>query len=162
MRPIEPTAGHVMFEGRDITHSSHRGSPGSRRQMQLIFQDPFSSLNPRMRPGDAHRAAALVAIAQRIAAASGSRSCFLASVCEPDQHRAIPHVFRWTEQASSSPARLRRAQADRLRRAGFGARCVDPRADPGSYCTTFSAGWPDLVFISHDLAVVNISPTGSR
>lgn len=42
-----PTAGEVLLNGRDVTKFSHRELKDSRREMQLIFQDPISSLNPR-------------------------------------------------------------------------------------------------------------------
>ncbi len=53
LRLIEPTGGSVSFEGRDIL--SLKGEPLRllRREMQIIFQDPFSSLNPRMKIGEA-------------------------------------------------------------------------------------------------------------
>ena len=52
LRLIEPTAGTVRFEGTDITQM--RGEPmrNLRRRMQIVFQDPFASLNPRMTVGD--------------------------------------------------------------------------------------------------------------
>ncbi|MEV4183931.1 ABC transporter ATP-binding protein [Streptosporangium canum] len=46
-RLLEPTGGKVMFEGQDITHMSQGRLRPLRRDMQMIFQDPFSSLNPR-------------------------------------------------------------------------------------------------------------------
>ncbi|MEV8457007.1 dipeptide ABC transporter ATP-binding protein [Streptomyces sp. NPDC052095] len=46
-RLLEPTAGSVEFEGRDITHLGVGGMRPMRRDMQMIFQDPYSSLNPR-------------------------------------------------------------------------------------------------------------------
>jgi len=46
-RLIEPTAGSVVFEGRDITHIGARAMRPLRRDVQMIFQDPYSSLNPR-------------------------------------------------------------------------------------------------------------------
>jgi oligopeptide/dipeptide ABC transporter ATP-binding protein len=48
---IEPTAGSVRFEGRPIDALSGRALRALRRDMQFIFQDPFSSLNPRMSVG---------------------------------------------------------------------------------------------------------------
>jgi oligopeptide/dipeptide ABC transporter ATP-binding protein len=51
VRLIDPTAGTVRFEGRDITRLSHREMRPLRRQMQIIFQDPYASLNPRKRVG---------------------------------------------------------------------------------------------------------------
>jgi peptide/nickel transport system ATP-binding protein len=46
-RLIEPTAGIITFEGRDISHLSTRALRPLRRDIQIIFQDPYSSLNPR-------------------------------------------------------------------------------------------------------------------
>jgi oligopeptide/dipeptide ABC transporter ATP-binding protein len=51
LRLTEPTQGTIMFEGRDITHLSRSALKPLRRRMQLIFQDPFGSLNPRMTVG---------------------------------------------------------------------------------------------------------------
>jgi len=48
LRLIEPTAGHVEFEGRDVGALAPAALRAQRRAMQLIFQDPYSSLNPRM------------------------------------------------------------------------------------------------------------------
>ena len=48
----KPTAGEVIFEGTDLTKLGGRQMRHMRRQMQIIFQDPFSSLNPRMTAGD--------------------------------------------------------------------------------------------------------------
>jgi peptide/nickel transport system ATP-binding protein len=47
VRLIEPTAGSVAFDGRDITHLSDAELKPLRRDLQMIFQDPMSSLNPR-------------------------------------------------------------------------------------------------------------------
>ena len=46
-RLLEPTAGKVTFEGKDITHLSDAKMRPLRRDVQMIFQDPYSSLNPR-------------------------------------------------------------------------------------------------------------------
>lgn len=48
IRLIEPTAGEAFFEGRDIFKMKKRELKKFRKNMQIIFQDPFSSLNPRM------------------------------------------------------------------------------------------------------------------
>jgi oligopeptide/dipeptide ABC transporter ATP-binding protein len=52
LRLIEPTAGVIRLGGRDITRLPRAELRPLRREMQIIFQDPFSSLNPRMRAGD--------------------------------------------------------------------------------------------------------------
>ena len=52
IRLIEPTAGELYFDGQEITSLGARDMRDMRRQMQIIFQDPYASLNPRMRVGD--------------------------------------------------------------------------------------------------------------
>jgi oligopeptide/dipeptide ABC transporter ATP-binding protein len=48
MRLIQPTGGKITFQGRDLTRAPYSHLREMRKQMQIIFQDPFSSLNPRM------------------------------------------------------------------------------------------------------------------
>ena len=48
LRLLEPSVGSVIFDGEDISHHSHLRMKPLRRQMQMIFQDPYASLNPRM------------------------------------------------------------------------------------------------------------------
>ncbi len=52
LRLIEPTAGSIRVGGKDVTHLKRTELRPYRRQMQIIFQDPFSSLDPRMSAGD--------------------------------------------------------------------------------------------------------------
>jgi oligopeptide transport system ATP-binding protein len=52
LRLIEPTSGEVYFQGKNLLALSQRELRDARRQMQIIFQDPYASLNPRMRVGD--------------------------------------------------------------------------------------------------------------
>src|SRR3954466_15240224 len=49
LRLIEPTSGSVRFRGEDVLGFSRRRMREARREMQIVFQDPYSSLNPRMR-----------------------------------------------------------------------------------------------------------------
>jgi oligopeptide transport system ATP-binding protein len=49
LRLIEPTAGDVRFRGKDVLALSPSQLRAARREMQIVFQDPYSSLNPRMR-----------------------------------------------------------------------------------------------------------------
>jgi oligopeptide/dipeptide ABC transporter ATP-binding protein len=51
LRLIEPTAGRIAFRGQDITHASRKQMRPLRAEMQMVFQDPFASLNPRKRVG---------------------------------------------------------------------------------------------------------------
>ena len=52
LRLIQPTGGQVLFEDREITHLSEPTLRPIRREMQIVFQNPFSSLNPRMNVGN--------------------------------------------------------------------------------------------------------------
>src|SRR5207302_7962542 len=52
LRLIEPTSGEVVFDGRDVLGMSRGELRRARRDMQIVFQDPYSSLNPRMRVSD--------------------------------------------------------------------------------------------------------------
>src|SRR5882724_13202910 len=51
LRLIEPTAGEITFEGRDVVSLGKNKLRELRREMQIVFQDPYASLNPRMKVG---------------------------------------------------------------------------------------------------------------
>jgi peptide/nickel transport system ATP-binding protein len=51
MRLLEPTGGRIVFDGRDITRASRTDMRPIRRELMMIFQDPYASLNPRKRVG---------------------------------------------------------------------------------------------------------------
>jgi ABC-type oligopeptide transport system ATPase subunit len=68
VRLLEPTAGTIRLKGRDITHMSRRQLRPLRHELHIVFQDPYSSLNPRMTCGD------IVGEPLRIQAASRGRA----------------------------------------------------------------------------------------
>lgn len=51
-RLLEPTSGNIIFDGRDITYLKSKELKSVRRELQIIFQDPYASLNPRMPVGE--------------------------------------------------------------------------------------------------------------
>jgi ABC-type oligopeptide transport system ATPase subunit len=52
LRLIEPTSGSVLYQGKDVLRMGRRELKAFRREAQLVFQDPYSSLDPKMRVGD--------------------------------------------------------------------------------------------------------------
>ena len=94
LRLVEPTAGSIRLNGCDITHLGKAELRPHRREMQIIFQDPFASLDPRMSAGDivgepmlVHRVARGRDLAERVAA------LFQQVGLRPAQMRAFPHEF---------------------------------------------------------------------
>jgi len=95
LRLIEPTSGEVWFEGQNVTALGHRALTALRRDVQIIFQDPYASLNPRMTVG------AIVGEALIIHRLAKSRRAFEDRVVElletvgldADQMRRYPHEF---------------------------------------------------------------------
>ncbi len=51
VRLLEPTSGRILFDGRDVTHASARDLGSFRQDVQIIFQDPYASLDPRSQVG---------------------------------------------------------------------------------------------------------------
>ena len=77
VRLIEPTGGTVTFEGHELSSLSGSAMREMRRKMQIIFQDPYASLNPRMRDRRHHRrrACAFTAWPKAAIASCGWWSC---------------------------------------------------------------------------------------
>jgi oligopeptide transport system ATP-binding protein len=94
LRLIEPTAGEVRFRGEDVLAFSRGRLRQARREMQIVFQDPYSSLNPRMRVGAIveeplviHRVGTRAARRDRVA------ELFQLVGLDPSQLARYPHQF---------------------------------------------------------------------
>lgn len=94
LRLLEPTSGTVEFDGVDISKLSPKELRDLRRRMQIVFQDPFSSLNPRMTVGDSVKEGILVhKIAQGEKAEKRVKSLFEEVGLNPDLTSRYPHEF---------------------------------------------------------------------
>ncbi|WP_029029416.1 ABC transporter ATP-binding protein [Salinarimonas rosea] len=94
LRLVEPTSGRIVVDGADVTHARERDLRGLRRTAQIVFQDPFASLNPRMTVGEILAEPlmlhAIVPPAQRAARVAE----LLAGVgLNPRQAARFPHEF---------------------------------------------------------------------
>src|SRR5918911_3150050 len=93
-RLLEPTGGKVVFEGRDITHLSTGAMRPLRREVQMIFQDPYSSLNPRHTVGTIVGAPFRV---QGIATPNGRKRAVQELLelvgLNPEHYNRYPHEF---------------------------------------------------------------------
>ncbi len=94
LRLTEPTSGTITLEGHDITHLDRHAMHPHRRRLQVIFQDPYASLNPRMTAGEIvgeplHN----YAIAKGDARTRRVEQLFARVGLRPDQMRKYPHEF---------------------------------------------------------------------
>jgi oligopeptide transport system ATP-binding protein len=95
LRLIEPTGGQVWFEGRDVTSLDRSALRSLCRDMQIIFQDPFASLNPRMTVGAIISEALII---HNLAKSRNDQEERVAQLLEtvglsPDHMRRYPHEF---------------------------------------------------------------------
>ena len=131
MRLLEPTGGTVRFDGRDITHLSEQDLRPVRRELQMIFQDPYASLNPRKRVGfivseplEVHRIGMETERKRRV------QDLLEVVGLNPEHYNRFPHEFsggsasgsglrgRWrsTRSSSSPTSRCRRSTSPCRRR----------------------------------------------
>ncbi len=95
LRLIEPTSGQVWFQGQDVTALDNEHLGALRRDMQIIFQDPYASLNPRMTVGSIIGEALII---HRLAKTAHEREERVVELLETvglnaDQMRRFPHEF---------------------------------------------------------------------
>ncbi len=106
MRLVEPTSGRIVVEGTDIAGLSKAALRPFRREMQMVFQDPFSSLNPRMSAGDIVREPLLVHnVASGREADERVAALFAQVGLRPGQMGNFPHQFSGGQRQRISIAR---------------------------------------------------------
>jgi ABC-type glutathione transport system ATPase component len=95
MRLLEPTEGEIRFEGRDIAHLRGAALKAARREMQIVFQDPYSSLNPRKTAGSIIAEPFAVHGLHRDKAERRRVVCELMDRVglQPEHHNRFPHEF---------------------------------------------------------------------
>ena len=113
LRLVEPTSGSIQLNGVDITHLGKDDLRPHRRSMQIIFQDPFASLNPRMTAGDivgeplaVHGLATGAKQRERVA------ELFDQVGLRPDQMQNYPHQFSGGQRQRICIARALSLQPD--------------------------------------------------
>jgi peptide/nickel transport system ATP-binding protein len=92
LKLIEPTSGKIVFDGRDITKFSRRQMRPLRREIQMVFQDPYSSLNPRQTIGQ------IIGTPFRIHGTEGSTRRRVQELMDrvglnPEHYNRYPHEF---------------------------------------------------------------------
>jgi oligopeptide/dipeptide ABC transporter ATP-binding protein len=92
LRLLAPTAGTIQFDGQDITHLPQRKLRPLRREMQMIFQDPYSSLNPRKTVGQIVGAPFAIHRTERDAK-TRVRELLRRVGLSPEHYNRYPHEF---------------------------------------------------------------------
>jgi oligopeptide/dipeptide ABC transporter ATP-binding protein len=93
-RLLEPTGGEIVYDGRDITHWKSRALRPLRREIQLVFQDPYSSLNPRRTVGTiVGEPLRLQRIGTRSERRSRVRELLEVVGLNPEHYNRYPHEF---------------------------------------------------------------------
>lgn len=95
LRLVEPTSGKVIFEGNDITKLNSKELREYRKQVQIVFQDPYSSLNPRICIGDAIAESMKIHGIEKDADKRRKRVCRLLEEVglEASHYQRYPHEF---------------------------------------------------------------------
>jgi len=94
LRLIEPTSGQVIFDGRDVLALPRGELRALRRNMQIVFQDPYSSLNPRMRVGAIVEEPLVIhKLGSRQERRARVRELFELVGLNPDHLARLPHEF---------------------------------------------------------------------
>ena len=158
LRLLEPTAGEIEFEGRDVRACDGRELRNLRRDMQIIFQDPYASLNPRMRVDQ------LVAEPLRVHEITTGRRETRARVAEllhlvglaPEHANRYPHSFSGGQRQRIGIARALATEPKLLiLDEPVSALDVSSRAQVLALLEDLQARLGlSYLFVSHDLSVV--------
>ena len=157
LRLYEPTDGHDLFDGQDITQLGEAELRPLRRRMQMIFQDPYASLNPRHRVGRIiGEPLASTGIANGAQANARVRELLESSACPPTPPAATRTSSpAASASASASPARSRSTRTSSSCDEPVSALDVSIQAQIVNLLEKLQDEF-DLtyLFIAHDLAVV--------
>jgi oligopeptide transport system ATP-binding protein len=94
LRLIEPSGGEVIFDGRDVLKLSRGDLRRARRDMQIVFQDPYSSLNPRMRVSEIVEEPLVIhALGSKAERRARVKELFDLVGLNPDHLARYPHEF---------------------------------------------------------------------
>lgn len=95
LRLVEPSEGKIIFEGKDVMSLSGNDLREYRKRAQIVFQDPYSSLNPKMRIGDAIAEPMLVHGLEPDAKKRRDKVCELLTEVglQPEHYQRYPHEF---------------------------------------------------------------------
>ena len=103
---LEPTAGSIWFDGQDVSNLAGKDANAARLAIQMIFQDPFASLNPRMRVEQIIGEAPLVhGLITRSEQSDYVAEMLLNVGLDPDYRRRYPHQFSGGQRARIGIAR---------------------------------------------------------
>jgi oligopeptide transport system ATP-binding protein len=158
IRLLEPTLGRILFDGRDVTRMLDAELRATRRRMQIVFQDPYSSLNPRMTVRDiVGEGISIFNLAKSRAEADAQVSAVLAKVgLGPEVLGRYPHEFSGGQRQRIGIARALAVGPDFLV-------CDEPVSaldvSVQAQILNLLEGLQDelglsMLFISHDLRVV--------
>ena len=157
LRLVEPSGGRVIFDGQDVRALDPGGLRGMRRRMQMIFQDPFASLNPRKSIGAAIAEPIIVhGVASRREAPDHVAELLRKVGLTPDMAERYPHEFSGGQRQRVAIARAL-ALAPRLIVADEAVSALDVsvKARVINLLMRLQAEMGlAFLFISHDIAVV--------
>jgi peptide/nickel transport system ATP-binding protein len=157
MRLIEPLSGSVLLDGEDIMTLGQRELRARRRRMQMIFQDPFASLDPRMTIGAAIAEPLLInKLANRGEARDQAAELLRRVGLSPDMTSRFPHEFSGGQRQRICIARALAVRPSLIvADESVSALDVSVKAQVVNLMLELQAGMKlAYLFISHDMAVV--------